>query len=310
MEIIKNGLRKRFENPTGVGLGNFDGLHVGHMVLINTLIAESRLDCLDSVVYTFTKHTCNILRKKLVTPLLLTHEKKAEILEDTKLDYLFFEEFDEEYSRLSPEAFVREILKDKLNIRLAVTGFNYRFGYKGEGDVSLLGELAKRYGFELIVIPPVKIENETVSSTLIRSYITKGDVDRAFKLLGRHYTISGKVSEGRKIGSRIGIPTANIKPDPYLVLPYNGVYITKTIYRGKVYPSITNIGRNSTFEELDEKSVETHIFDYSGSMYGEYIEVLFIKKLRNERKFSSADKLVAQISSDIRQARVYHGSHL
>jgi len=306
MEVTGSNSPECFENHTGVGLGNFDGLHVGHMTLINTLITESEFDCLKSVVYTFTKHPENLLRKKLVTPILLTHKKKAALLKDTGLDYLYFEEFDEAYSRLSPEEFVKKILKDRLNIKLAVAGFNYRFGYMGEGDVKLLGEFAQRYGFKLIVIPPVKIDHETVSSTMIRAYIARGNMERVFRLLGRHYSIEGIIRNGRKIGSRIGFPTANINPAQYLVIPHEGVYITKTLYKGKIYPSITNIGKNPTFEKLNNISIETHILDFAGNMYNEEIEVFFIKKIRDVKKYKSAARLTDQVAKDVEQAREYH----
>jgi riboflavin kinase / FMN adenylyltransferase len=301
MEVIKssNSSKHYFKNHTGVGLGNFDGLHVGHMTLINTLIAESEFDCLKSVVYTFTKHPENLLRKKLATPVIMTHKKKAIYLKDTGLDYLYFEEFDEAYSRLSPEEFAKGILKDRLNIKLAVAGFNYRFGYGGEGDVKVLDKLANKYGFKLIIIPPVKMGNETVSSTMIRTYIAKGDMERVSKLLGRHYSIEGIIENGRKIGSRIGFPTANIHPAQYLVIPHEGVYMTKTLYKGKMYQSITNIGRNPTFERTDNISIETHLLDFTGNMYNEEIEVFFIKKIRNVKKFKSADDLAKQITKDI-----------
>lgn len=291
----------------GVGLGNFDGLHIGHMALINTLIAESRLYGLASVVYTFTKHPENIIRKKLFTPLLTTMNKKIELLDETMLDYICIDEFDEDFSRLSPETFVVEILIRRMGMKLAVSGFDYRFGYKGQGDSDTLKELGKLYNFKVVIIPPVKIDNEVISSTAIRNHVARGDMDRVFRLLGRHYSITGEVKNGRRIGSKIGFPTANIHPENYLVLPKNGVYITKTLFGGILYPSITNIGVKPTFNEKPPVSVETHILDFQKDIYSEKIEVFFISKVRDEKKFSGKDKLIEQIRMDVETARSFFG---
>ncbi len=294
-----------FKIKTGVGLGNFDGLHIGHMALINTLIRESRLNNLCSIVYTFTKHPENILRKKLITPLLLTEQKKVELLGEIHLDYLYFDEFNEEFSRLSPEDFVKKILIDKLNIKLAVAGYDYRFGYMGQGDIPLLKELGIKYGFRVVVIPAIKCDNEVVSSTKIRQCIINGQLETAYKLLGRNYSITAEVVSGRRIGNTIGFPTANIHPERFLVLPANGVYITKTLLDGKLYNSMTNVGFNPTFEDVKEKTVETHIIDFNRDIYGKKIEVFFLKKIRDEKKFESVDLLKEQIAEDMQTTKKY-----
>jgi riboflavin kinase / FMN adenylyltransferase len=290
---------------TGVGLGNFDGLHIGHMALINTLVKESKLNGLCSVVYTFSKHPENIIRKKLFTPLLTTETKKIELLEETSLNYLYFDEFDEDFSRMSPEDFVKEVLVGRLKMRLAVAGFDYSFGYKGDGDVELLKELGKKYGFKVIIIPPIKVENGVVSSTKIRNKVSKGDMSDVFHLLGRHYSITAEVVSGRRIGNTIGFPTANIDPEDYLILPQRGVYITKTLLDSKLYNSITNIGFNPTFEDFCKMTVETHIIDFEGDIYGKKIEVFFLKKIRDEKKFNGTEELKNQIKKDMLKAREF-----
>ncbi|MGI6669622.1 MAG: bifunctional riboflavin kinase/FAD synthetase [Acetivibrionales bacterium] len=293
------------EQATAVGLGSFDGLHVGHMALINTLISEARIHNLKSVIYTFTSHPGNILRKKLFNSLLTTTSKRIRLLGETALDYVYFDEFDENFSRTSPENFVREILLGKLRARIAVAGFNYRFGYKGQGDVNLLEEMGKRYKFKVIIIPPVKVDNEIVSSTAIRKYVARGDMEGVFKLLGRHYSITGKVTDGTRIGRRIGFPTANLYPEEYLIMPGNGVYITRTLYNGEFYGSLTNIGVKPTFGGESRISVETHILNFDKDIYKSDIEVFFLTKLRNEKKFKSASELSEQIVRDIRAATEY-----
>lgn len=307
MEVIYGIDKRTVKAPTGIGLGNFDGLHVGHMALVNTLVSESRLNGLDSMIYTFTMHPENILRKKLFTPLLTTCSKKTQLLGETSLNYLYFDEFDENYSRTKPESFVRDILVGRLKMKLAVAGFDYRFGYRGEGDAALLRELGKKYDFKVIIIPPIKIENETVSSTSIRENVAKGDMERVFKLLGRHYSVTGDVRDGRRIGSKIGFPTANLLPEDYLILPHRGVYITKTLLDGKIHPGLTNVGLNPTFGDVERTSVETHLLDFSQDIYSKNIEVFFISKMRNEKKFKGIDELIAQIKKDIVIAKEFFG---
>jgi len=302
--IYGNNQPIEFTNPTGIGLGNFDGLHIAHMALINTLINESKQRGLESVLYSFTKHPENIIRKKLFTPLITSTGKKIKLLELTQLDYTYFEEFDEQFSRMSPETFVKDILVDRFKMKLAVAGYDYRFGYKGQGDVAYLKELGQKYNYKVITITAIKVDDEIVSSTLIRKYVKKGDMESAFKLLGRHYSITGVVEKGKRIGNTLGFPTANIYPEEYLLMPLDGVYVTRTLLDGKIYNSITNIGNNPTFSE-QKKSIETYILDYSGNIYGKDIEVFFLKKIRGEKKFNSIDELVEQIRRDIEKARQY-----
>ncbi|NLP14012.1 MAG: bifunctional riboflavin kinase/FAD synthetase [Clostridium sp.] len=296
----------KFIRPTGIGLGNFDGLHVGHLALINTLITESIFNSFDSVLYTFSKHTENIINKKLHTPLVITNEKKIQLLKRTRLDYLYFEKFDEAFSKMKPETFVKDILIKRLNMKLAVAGFNYRFGHRGEGDVDLLRKLGKDLGFRVIIIEPIKQGDDVVSSTLVRKNILKGDMGRVFELLGRHYSVTGIVEKGRRVGNTIGFPTANISPENELVLPPDGVYISKTCIDGKIYPGITNIGKNPTFGGLDKRCIETHILNFENrDIYGKKIEVFLMESVRGEKKFDSVQQLIEQVKRDVEVAKNY-----
>ncbi len=307
--IFGNENVKFASHTTAVGLGNFDGLHVGHMALVNTLISEARINCLESMIYTFTKHPENIIRKKLFTPLLTTVGKRVQLLGETQLNYIYFDEFDENYSRMKPESFIKEILSERLGAGIVVAGFNYRFGYMGQGDVELLKELGRKYNIRVIIIPPVKINTELVSSSAIRAYVAKGDMEGVFRLLGRHYSITGEVKDGKKLGRRIGFPTANLQPEDYLIMPHNGVYITKTLYNGIFYSSVTSVGYNPTFGDNATIKVETHILDFDNDIYKNDIEVFFLKKLRNEKKFKNAKELSDQITSDIKDAREYFSTN-
>jgi riboflavin kinase/FMN adenylyltransferase len=302
--ITKSGDERNLDFAKGIGLGNFDGLHIGHMALINTLINESKLSELKSLIFTFKNHPENILRKKLITYQITSIDKKIEVLSDTKLDYLYFEDFDEDYSRINPEQFIKDILIDRLKASLIVVGFDYRFGFKGKGDVRLLKSKAKDYKYRLIVIPPVKLKNEIVSSTLIRNKIREGNMKSVFKLMGRHFSLSGKVVTGKKMGREIGFPTANILPEEYLIMPKFGVYITKSLVNGKYYRSITNVGMNPTFMEK-KVSIETYIIDFNEDIYGCNLEVFFIERLRKEEKFDTLKELTNQINADVKTVIKY-----
>ncbi len=305
MEILENGFSLQTEINCGVGLGNFDGLHRGHMALISTLLNECRIHDLNSVIYTFKKHPEHILRKKLFTPLIMTMEHKTRLLDRIGVKTLYYQEFDEEFSRISAEDFIKEILVKKMHMKLAVVGFNYRFGYMCRGDSEMLRRMGEIYGYKVIIIPPVKIGEELVSSTLIRQYITKGRMENAFYLLGRHFSVPGKVITGRKIGRTIGFPTANLVPEKYLVMPATGVYITRTLYQEKWYNSVTNVGTSPTLKNERAVTLETHMAGFNGELYGKDIEVFFIKKIRNERHFGTREDLINQIKFDIQSANNY-----
>lgn len=302
LEILENGFNPSTEKNCGVGLGNFDGLHRGHMALINTLLNECSINDLCSVIYTFKKHPEHILRKKLFTPLIMTMEHKARSLAKIGVETLYFQEFDEEFSHMPAEEFVKEILVKKLHTKLAVVGFNYRFGYMCKGDSELLKRMGRIYGYKVIVIPPVKVREEVVSSTLIRQYIIKGRMEKAFDLLGRQFSVPGKVITGRKLGRTIGFPTANLIPEKYLVMPATGVYITRTLYQEQWYNSVTNIGTSPTLKDEQGITLETHMIGFDGELYGKDIEVFFIKKIRNEKRFDTREGLICQIKMDVCEA--------
>jgi len=298
---------KYLKDGCGIGLGNFDGLHLGHMALISELSAQCRQRGMPSLVYTFSNHPDNVLNKKRSStkPLIMTLEKKVELLGQSGVDFLYLEDFNQDYARISPEEFVRDILVQKFRIRLAVVGFNYTFGRGGLGNIDTLKFLGEKYNFEVLVIPPIKIDNDIISSTLLRKHIEKGNLDKVRLFTGRDYSIYGTVTMGRQMGTKLGYPTANIIPEDYLVLPKKGVYITQTLLDGQIYNSITNIGKNPTFGQQKHTSVETHIFGREGNMYGKRIEVFFLEMLREERTFSDSEELREQIRADIMAAKEF-----
>ena len=212
------------------------------------------------------------------------------------VDLIYFEEFNEEYMKLTPEGFIK-YLCEKFKVKGIVVGFNYRFGYKNIGNIEMLKELSTKYGYELYVMEPYNYENEVISSTRIRDALLNGNVDKAMKMLNRPYIIKGKVVHGKKLGRTIGFPTANLDYSKEALIPRKGVYYTNVQWQGKIYKGITSVGNNPTVNG-DKLTIETYILDFNNDLYGHNIKVYFIKKIRDEKKFNSIDDLVIQLKKD------------
>lgn len=302
MKIISASDIIEKDNEYGIGLGNFDGVHRAHEFLITELINECKKRNIKSMIFTFRKHPANILEGgdiKLISSL----ERKIERFRELGIDCLCLTDFNLEFANTTAHSFVKKTLVEKFNTKLVVTGFNYRFGKGGKGDTALLEKMGLEFGFEVIVVPPVMLDNQIISSSLIREKIKEGQMESARNMLGRNYSIIGKVEYGNKIGTEIGFPTANINPLKDFALPKSGVYFTKTIIEGKTYNSITNIGNNPTVTDHKRTIIETHIFNYNGWLYGKDIEVEFINMIREEKKFSSIKLLKKNIIADIKYVK-------
>ncbi len=292
----------------GVGLGNFDGVHIGHASLMRTLKEACAQRALPSMVYTFANHPNHILGKIQETPLIITNEQKAELVEEQGIDELYFECFDQAYAAMEPEEFVQQILVEKLNAKIVVVGHNYSFGKFGRGDAAMLTALGAQFGFQVIVVPHItrcleQQEEVVVSSTVLRHIIKKGQMEEYVNLTGRYYSIPGHVVEGRRVGRSLGFPTANIIPREGFALPDFGVYATVTVKEGIPYMSITNIGNNPTFAGITQVTVETYLLDFEGPLYGAAIEVHFVCKMREECKFPSPAALQTQLRQDVETRR-------
>lgn len=297
MEIIDllNYNETRFE--TAIALGNFDGLHIGHQQLIKTMVKESRRLGLKSSLLLFKSHTKSTINKK--TPDMLTaNEQKFQIAEELGVDIIYLLDFDEKVMRLSGEEFVKEIILKKMNGKLLVCGFDYRFGHKASGDSKYLTELGAQYNIHVIVLEPVHKDSNVISSSLIRDLISNGKVKHASELLGRHYSMIGRVIPGSNRGSKLGFPTANIEPIGDYVIPKTGVYLTNSIFNNNRYVSATNIGYNPTFNE-EKLKIETYILDFKADIYGENLEIEFIDFLRDDIKFNNVEDLIKQMHLDI-----------
>ncbi len=290
---------------TVVALGNFDGVHLGHQEIIHRTVESARAAGLKSAVFTFSNHTSTILPNMKPVKNILYEEDKLRIIEEMGVDYMIDIPFTKEILSMKAEDFISGILVEKLRIKEAYCGFNYTFGYKAEGTPKVLMEEGLKHGFGIHVQEPFMIDDKVVSSTWIRELISKGEMEECSKLMGRVYSIGGKVIEGNRLGRTIGFPTCNLVVDETMVTPPNGVYISMCTLRGEKHRAVTNVGNKPTVGDY-AKNIETHIFDFDEEIYGEEIRVEFIKHVRDERKFAGIDELKAQIEKDCIDARAYH----
>lgn len=284
-------------NGTAVAMGNFDGLHKGHMKLLSMLMDVSQDNGLHSMVYTFDVHPVNAIKGANTLKLIADNEYKEELLSACNLDTLFFEKF-EDVKDLSPEEFVRDILVEKLNMKVAVVGLHNHYGKNSEGDVKLLRELGQKYGFLVHMIKPLYFDDVLCSSTKIRECIENGDVEMAAELLGRPFKITKPVVVGKKLGRELGYPTANMIPEPGQLIPKDGVYATNAYVDGAAYKAITNVGNDPTVGDDGKLQVETHIIGFDGDVYNETLEIEFLYKIRDEQKFDNLEALKAQLAED------------
>jgi riboflavin biosynthesis protein ribF len=303
MEHITNG--KIEQNcPTAVTLGNFDGVHMGHRKLIETAKEYAEKENLKSVVFTFKPHPMFIFGNRENNALIMSPDEKKIAVEKMGVDTYIEYPFDREFASMSPEDFAIKIVFEKLKCKVLVVGYDYRFGKMNKGDYKLLESLGKQYGVKTVFIPNVIYEGERVSSTRIRDRLVNKDVDGANRMLTQPYYIYGHVAEGKKLGRQLGFPTVNILAHEDKLFPPNGVYATATVYEGKLYYGMTNVGYNPTVNGK-RKTVETNLFDFDKVIYGEPILTFFFKWLRDENKFESVEALRQQLTRDIVNAKEY-----
>ena len=290
--------------PVYVGLGNFDGVHLGHKSLIESLVNRAHERGGVAAAFIFDPHPSRILTPDHIPGLLVTAERKAELLEGLGLDILIYTSFTPELARWSPRQFVEEILVNKLHICEVFVGFNHSFGHRGQGTPEMLSKFGKEYGFGVHIVPPYTIDGEVVSSSLIRKCIESGDIAYARTLLGHYPTLEGTVIEGEHRGTNtMGFPrTANLGVSQELTIPGKGVYAARAIVNGVTYTSVVNIGNKPTFHEQYPISIEAHILGFDNDIYGCYLRLVLLDKIRNEQKFPGIDELVQQIKQDALKA--------
>lgn len=281
-------------------LGNFDGLHLGHLKIIKGVAARAKRLGVPSAVYTFDPHPLKVVAPLKSPPLLLDMEDKVRLIEATGIDHLIFASFTREFAEKHPRQFVEEVIVP-LSVKEVWVGHDFKFGRSKTGTVEYLKELGEEFGFKVVVIEAYRKGGHIVSSSRIRSLVARGRVGEAAGLLGRRYSIKGVVVKGANIGKEIGFPTANLRVESELV-PANGVYAAWATVGSKKLPAVLNIGRAPTFGGK-ETTVEVHILDFGSDLYGKKMEVSFVRRLRSEKAFKSKDELVARIKKDTERAR-------
>jgi riboflavin kinase/FMN adenylyltransferase len=291
----------RWHQPV-LALGNFDGMHRGHLKIIERVRRGAEERGATAVAMTFDPHPSKIVRPDKTPPLLMTHQQKLDALARAGMHGVAIVRFTPALAQWDPETFVRTVLVEWLRVTEVWVGANFLFGHDRAGNFSTLRSLGARYGFRAEKIDPVRYKDFVVSSTRVRRLITEGRVDEAGALLGHYYTIGGSVVQGQQRGKALGFPTANLCADNELVPP-PGVYATTAGFDGAQFPSITNIGTRPTFEDSQDIVIESHVLDFDKDLYGAKLKLGFVQRLRDEKKFDGVDGLKAQIEADRVRAR-------
>jgi riboflavin kinase/FMN adenylyltransferase len=292
--------------PGGViTIGNFDGVHIGHQALFYEVIERAHAIKGTSIAMTFEPHPLRVLKKNVSPPLITMFEQKVELIERSGIDVLISIPFTLEFAAISAQSFVEDLLVRRIGMKAIVVGEDYAFGKNREGNIDLLNSLASRLGFEVIVtslIRTVQGTLERISSTAIRESVQAGEMQYACRMLGRHFQIRGTVEAGRDRGGKLlGFPTANLKLEDELI-PKTGIYAVTVETRGGLLQGVANIGYSPTFDDR-RFTVEVHILDFKEFIYGQRIRVNFIRRIRDEIKFSSLGALKDQIAKDVETAR-------
>lgn len=279
-----------------VALGSFDGLHIGHLSLVNKVKELAKKHECNSMIFTFKNHPRTVILGENNIDLLMTNREKIDILLSERVDILALKTFDTEIMKMDPEEFVRTLC-DNYSIKGIIVGFNFRFGHKNLGDINLLKKLKEKYNYELYIMDPYIYENDVVSSTRIRKEIVNGNIDLANKMLSRAYSITGNVVHGKKLGREIGFPTANLSLKNEKLIPKIGVYYTNVLVDGEIYKGITSVGNNPTVNGK-ELTIETYILDFNKYIYDKEIQIYFIDRIRDEMKFNGIEELICQLKKD------------
>ena len=303
MKVIRGvkNIRRRFKKPV-VTIGVFDGVHLGHKEVISGLVKRARCIKGTSVVVTFDPHPAKILYPKKTLPLLMSPEHRIKLIEELGGDALILLKFTRSFSKLSAENFVKCILVKKIGAREILLGKDFVFGRNKLGKRSFLKMAGEKSGFKVIEIPMARHSGALISSSRIRRLITEGKIDLASKLLDRPVSILGTVKKGVKRGGLLGYPTANIDPH-HEAIPPSGVYAVLARYKGKTYGGILNIGNRPTFYKYSEPTIEVHMFNFKESIYDEDLQIEFVKKVRDEKRFPGKDALIDRIRLDEEKSR-------
>ena len=301
---------KHSNRPVCVALGAFDGIHPGHAALIDGVVKKAAISGGESMVLTFHPHPRAFIKGRESFKLILTRDEKLKILEKYGIETVLIIEFDDRFATMAPEEFCDKILHEKLRASEVFAGFNFCFGANRSGNAESLVKAGQKYDFKVNILAGLEISGFVVSSSKVRLLIETGAVEDVVKFLGRPYTLSGTVVHGDGLGRRLKIPTANIKPgDEDKIIPKAGVYIVEATAGGENYKGLVNIGTRPTVYEKnsDIVTIELHILNFNGDIYGKEAEVIFLKRIRDERRFTDFNALYSQIQSDIKYALDHFG---
>jgi riboflavin kinase/FMN adenylyltransferase len=291
--------------PSVVTIGTFDGVHLGHKVILTQLVAAAEKENLESILLTFFPHPRMVLQKESSVKLINTINERQDILHQSGISNLIIHPFTKEFSRLTAMEFVRDILVNQFHIKKIIIGYDHQFGRNRNATIDDLIEFGKTYDFEVVEITAQQLQNVSISSTKIRKALDEGDVQTANKYLGYRFMLSGTIVKGRGIGKTLEFPTANLQiKEDYKLIPKNGVYLVQSIISGKEIFGLTNIGTNPTVGGTN-KTIETYFLDYSNDLYNKDIHLNFIKRIREEKTFESKEALKFAIKEDEIFARNY-----
>jgi riboflavin kinase/FMN adenylyltransferase len=290
--------------PVVLTLGVFDGLHLGHQLIISRVVERARALGAVPTVVTFDPHPRAVLHPESAPPLLQTFDQKVEAFDVLGVEQAIVVRFTREFAEVRADEFLKDVVHERLQAREVYLGRGFAFGRNREGDINLLRRVSGELGFFADEVPEVRLRGQRISSSRIRELLAAGRVNLARRMLGRPYGVEGRVVRGHERGRTIGFPTANLRPDNR-VIPRAGVYVTATLIEGAWRRSVTNVGVRPTFEEEAEPSVETFVMDWGGDLYGDVVRVRFLRRLRDERRFASVEELKRQIGSDAARARNY-----
>lgn len=310
MKLFKSIVDFTSDKKTVLTLGTFDGVHIGHKKIVDRLIQSARDENCESVILTFFPHPRMVLQQSSDIVLLNTIGERASLLEKSGLDSLIVHPFDKEFSRLTAEEFIRDVLVSKLNIHKIIIGYDHRFGRNRTANIDDLIAYGHEYTFEVEQILAQELNDVSVSSTKVRKALVDGNIALANAYLGYNYILTGKVVHGRKLGRTIGYPTANIDiVEDYKLVPKDGVYVVQSVLNGNLVNGMMSIGNNPTIKDA-KRSIEVNFFDFEGDLYGQNIQISMLHRIRDEQKFDSVELLKNQIADDKIKSLAYLKSTL
>jgi riboflavin kinase/FMN adenylyltransferase len=304
MRLFHGTDNAEIQRPTVLTLGVFDGLHLGHQLIMQTVVERARATGGVPTVITFDPHPRAVLHTESAPPLLQTFDQKIEGFGVLGIEQTIVVRFTKEFSSIRAADFLSDVVVDRLHAKEVYLGKGFAFGHDREGNIDLLKRLSAELGFVAGEVPEVKLRDVRVSSSKIRQLLAAGQVNLARRMLGRPYGVEGRVEHGSERGHKLGFPTANLHPHNR-VIPRNGVYVTGTLIDGQWRRSVTNVGLRPTFADAAEPSVETFVMNWDGDLYGDVVRVRFLYRLRDERKFNSVEELKKQIARDVDRAHDY-----